>query len=75
MSGVVGSYDDYIGFLASQRKSIEALKVAEVSRAQTLTQGLGVASSPPLNRAIKGFNPRYIAKTSKSIVLDYWMGH
>ncbi len=74
MSGVVGSYDDYIGFLASQQKLIEALEVAEVSRAQTLTEGLGVASSPPLNRSIKGFNPRDIAKTSKSIVLDYWLG-
>ena len=40
-SGVVGSYDDHVSFLVSQRKLIEALEVGEISRAQTLAEGLG----------------------------------
>ncbi|MGH9714354.1 MAG: CHAT domain-containing protein [Candidatus Acidiferrales bacterium] len=66
-------YDDYIAFLVSRGKSIEALHVAELSRARTLADGLRFAeSSIPFSLA--DFNPRAVAHKSGSVILEYWLG-
>ena len=73
LSGAIGSYGEYLHFLTSHHREQEALQVAEVSRAQSLVEGLGLGSSA-ISFPIKGFNPRQTAKQSSSTVLSYWIG-
>jgi len=73
VSGVVGFYDDYVSFLVSQGKIEEALEVAEFSHARTLAEGLGINASS-MRFPIRNFKPRQIAKESKAMALDYWLG-
>ena len=66
-------YDDYIHFLVAQKKSNEALRWADYSRARTLAEGLrllpkGAASGPaPLNA-------QQILRRAHGAVLFYWLG-
>jgi CHAT domain-containing protein len=73
LSDSIVLYDAYADFLVSQRRTAEALEVAEVSRARTLAEGLGINSSSSAF-PIKGFNPRQIAKRSNATILSYWLG-
>jgi len=66
-------YGDYIHFLVGQGKTDQALRIADQSRAQTLEQGLGLAShtnsidSPYLK-------PIEVARKTNATLLFYWMG-
>jgi CHAT domain-containing protein len=73
LSGVAGFYGDYIDFLVSQRRTEEALQVAEVSRARTLAEGLGF-SLPSVNFPLKNFRPQQTARQLGSTVFSYWLG-
>ena len=73
VSSAISSYEEYIRFLALQHREKEALQVAEVSRAQTLVEGLGLGSSA-ISFPIKGFNPQQTARQSNSTVFSYWIG-
>jgi CHAT domain-containing protein len=65
-------YNDYIEFLISQDKVEEALEVAEVSRAQTLAEGLGLSSK--ISFPLPNFRPRLIAQRFGATLLFYWLG-
>jgi CHAT domain-containing protein len=73
LTNATAIYDDYIHFLVAQGKSMQALQVAEYSRARTLSEGLGLlhkgtAFAPdPLNAA-------EIARRAGGVVLFYWLG-
>ncbi len=73
LSGVSGFYGDYIDFLVSQRRTEEALQVAEVSRARTLAEGLGFGLSS-VNFPLRNFRPQQTAKQLGSAVFSYWLG-
>ncbi len=73
VSGVVGVYDDYVSFLASEGKTELALEVSEVSRARTLSEGLGI-SSPAARFPDKVFNSRQFSRKANAVLLDYWLG-
>jgi CHAT domain-containing protein/tetratricopeptide (TPR) repeat protein len=73
LSGVAGFYGDYIDFLVSQRRTEEALQVAEVSRARTLAEGLGF-SSLSVNFPLENFRPQQTARRLSSTVFSYWLG-
>jgi CHAT domain-containing protein/tetratricopeptide (TPR) repeat protein len=73
LSGVAGFYGDYIDFLVSQRRTEEALQVAEVSRARTLAEGLGF-SSLSVNFPLKNFRPQQTVKQLGSAIFSYWLG-
>ncbi|MFZ3214814.1 MAG: CHAT domain-containing protein [Candidatus Acidiferrales bacterium] len=73
LSGVADFYDDYIDFLVSQRRTEEALRVAEVSRGRTLAEGLGFSSSA-VSFAAKDFHPQQIAKKVDAPIFSYWLG-
>ncbi|MGA8224868.1 MAG: CHAT domain-containing protein [Candidatus Acidiferrales bacterium] len=73
LSGAISFYDDYIGFLSAQGRTVEALEVAELSRARTLAEGLGVHTGA-LAFPIKGFAPARLAKQLNSVILSYWLG-
>jgi CHAT domain-containing protein len=66
-------YSDYIQFLVSRGEIEEALRIADTSRAQTLKQGLGLASqthsidSPDLR-------PTEVARKTNATLLFYWLG-
>ena len=64
-------YDDYVQFLVAQGKSREALERADFSRAQTLTEGLGIEAK---NSAGSALSPEQIAARAKATILFYWLG-
>lgn len=74
LSSVIHFYDDYVDFLVSQHRTEDALRVAELSRARTLEEGLASVgeSSAPVSRALQ---PRELAKRLKATLLFYWVGH
>ena len=73
-------YDDYVHFLVSRNRNAEALDWADLSRARTLAEGLGVAkedaprtSSDSLIAPPK-LNVQRIARAASGTVLFYWLG-
>jgi CHAT domain-containing protein len=72
LSNAITFYDDYIDFLISQGRPGDALQVAEVSRAQTLAEGLGLGSK--ILFPIPNFQPRAIAQRFGATLLFYWLG-
>jgi CHAT domain-containing protein/tetratricopeptide (TPR) repeat protein len=73
LSSAVAFYNDFIGFLISHGRVEDALEVAEISRARTLAEGLGVGSAE-VPFPIKSFQPTHIAARLKTVVLSYWLG-
>jgi CHAT domain-containing protein len=72
LSNAITFYDDYIDFLTSQGRAGDALQVAEVSRAQTLAEGLGLKSK--ILFPIPNFQPIAIAQRFGATLLFYWLG-
>lgn len=66
-------YDDYIHFLIEHSRSNQALALADQSRARTLAESFGTATSKPILRAAAS-DPRQIAQRSGSTLLFYWLG-
>jgi CHAT domain-containing protein len=60
-------FDDYIDFLVATKRPEEALRVTEISRAQTLAEGLVTAQAK--------LDPQAIAKARNATILCYWLGH
>lgn len=73
LSRPISFYEQYIQFLASHDRDQEALEVAELSRANTLAEGLGFSASS-ITFPIKGFAPRATAERLNSTILSYWIG-
>lgn len=73
LSSAVAFYNDFISFLISRGRAEDALEVAEISRARTLADGLGVGSAK-FSFPIKQFQPKQIADRLKTVVLSYWLG-
>ena len=65
-------YDDYIDFLVGHNKPDEAFRVAELQRARTLTDGLGLndANSQTFNVA----EAERAALRLRHPILSYWIG-
>jgi len=72
LSNAIAFYNDYIELLIAQGRAAEALQVAEVSRAQTLAEGLAVGSK--VSFPIPNFQPRLIAQRLGATLLFYWLG-
>jgi len=72
-ANVTHVYDNYIDFLVQQGKTLEALKIADESRALTLAEGLGVEGKNCLaSEAV--FNPQKSARGAGATILFYWLG-
>jgi len=78
LSGGIEFYDEYIGFLIRQGRSTDALRIAELSRARTLAEGLsangqaaphGAAARPSHSVA-----PQHLAQQLRATLLFYWIG-
>jgi len=72
LASVISFYNDYVNFLVARKQPQEALRVAELSRARTLAEGLGRADSVSLSAA--NFRPQKTAQRLHSILLFYWVG-
>jgi CHAT domain-containing protein len=73
LSTSIEFYEDYVNFLVAHRRPNDALRVAELSRARTLVEGLtpelaaSHAKEPPVNA-------ERIAERMKQTLLFYWIG-
>jgi len=73
MTRTIEYYEAYISFLSLRREVEKALNVAEVSRAQTLAEGLGFHSSLTTFSS-SSFRPRQIAKRLNTTIISYRLG-
>jgi CHAT domain-containing protein/Flp pilus assembly protein TadD len=73
LSNAKSLYDDYVQFLVSQGETGKALQVADFSRAQTLTEGLGMRKGRGTFRP-EEFDPRQAAREENATILFYWLG-
>ena len=74
LSGGIEFYDNYIDFLIRRTRPADALRVAELSRARTLAEGLETAAdkAKPNRSAVQ---PQQLAARLKATLLFYWIGH
>jgi CHAT domain-containing protein len=72
LSSAIQFYDAYINFLIGQRRPLDALKIADVSRAQTLEEGLSSKDEGQTQRA--AIDPQDIARRMNATLLFYWVG-
>ncbi len=73
ISGGIEFYQDYVDFLVAHGRPEDALRVAELSRARTLTEALAsTAQAASLNT--RNLRPQQIAQKMKATLLFYWVG-
>ena len=74
LSSAIEFYDDYVDFLIARGRPNDALNIAELSRARTLTEGLASATeAASLNPG--DVRPQQTAKKLNALLLFYWVGH
>jgi CHAT domain-containing protein len=66
-------YEDYVDFLVAHGRSGDALKVAELSRARTLVEGLSTQEAAS-QLSVAAIRPELVAQKEKQALLFYWMG-
>ena len=66
----IGFYRDYVDFLMTHGRQARALEIVEASRAQILSDRLGVDYSP---RALRGGQYKRLAAQSHAVLLSYWL--
>jgi CHAT domain-containing protein len=73
ISGGIEFYDDYVDFLVAHGRAADALRVAELSRARTLTEGLASAWQAA-TLSTRDLKPQQIAQKMNATLLFYWVG-
>ncbi|PYU16715.1 MAG: hypothetical protein DMG37_01725 [Acidobacteria bacterium] len=73
LSTAIRFYDAYVNFLVGQKRSLDALKVADLSRAQTLEHGLSSGSGEK-STSPEQIHPQEIARRWNATLLFYWLG-
>jgi CHAT domain-containing protein len=73
LSSAINFYGDYIDFLISQHRMNDALRLAELSRARTLAEGLGTGGKAARVSAMD-VHPEQLAGRLKATLLFYWLG-
>lgn len=73
LSGAIEFYDDYVNFFLRRGRPEDALVVAELSRAQTLEEGLagGKEAAAVTKRTVPS---RELARRLRATLLFYWLG-
>ena len=70
-SSLVRYYQDYVDFLVAKHREIDALQVAESSRARVLAEKLGRIDRSGLGE--KRYDYRRLARATGTILLSYWL--
>jgi CHAT domain-containing protein/Tfp pilus assembly protein PilF len=73
LSGGIDFYNDYVDFLVHRNRPLDALRVAETSRARMLLEGLSL-NQKSSSRAIPVVQPQQLAKRLQATLLFYWVG-
>jgi CHAT domain-containing protein len=73
LSSAIEFYDAYIGTLIDRHRPLDALKVADLSRSQTLEQALP-ASNASQSKSRNSFDPQSTARRLNATLLFYWLG-
>jgi CHAT domain-containing protein/uncharacterized protein HemY len=73
LSSAIEFYDAYVDFFVEQKRSLDALKIADLGRAQTLEVGLS-SNTPGKASRTAMLNPQGIARRLNAVVLFYWLG-
>ena len=73
LSNAIQFYDQYINFLLGLHRPLDALKIADLSRAQTLEHGLSSATVKGTSH-VATFDPQAIARQRNATLLFYWLG-
>ena len=73
LSTAIRFYDAYVHFLINQKRPLDALGIADLSRAQTLEVGLS-STSHARRSSLRSANLPAIARRLNATVLFYWLG-
>jgi CHAT domain-containing protein len=73
LSSAIDFYDEYIDFLMRQGRPEQALRIVDLTRSQTLAEGLSSASKPSPAHFV-GLPPRQLAQKLHATLLLYWLG-
>jgi CHAT domain-containing protein len=73
LSSSIEFYEDYVDFLVAHGRSGDALKVAELSRARTLAEGLSSTAEAVRLTAV-AVRPQQVAQWVGQTLLFYWIG-
>jgi CHAT domain-containing protein/tetratricopeptide (TPR) repeat protein len=73
LSGGIDFYNDYVDFLVRRNRPLDALRVAETSRARMLLEGLSLDQKSS-SKAIPVVQPQQLAKRLQATLLFYWVG-
>jgi CHAT domain-containing protein/Tfp pilus assembly protein PilF len=74
LSSAIEFYDAYVNFLVEQKRPLDALKIADRSRAQTLEVGLSSSTQGKTSESAVLFNPQGIARRLNATLLFYRLG-
>lgn len=88
LTSVIRFYDAYVNFLIAQKRPLDALEIADKSRAQTLERGLASSVNGTANGATGlaesgkardleqtvAFRPQETARRLNATLLFYWLG-
>ena len=72
LSSAIEFFDAYIRVLIEQNRPLDALRVADLSRSQSLDEGL--AKKVSRSSGLKPFDPQSIARRTSATLLFYWLG-
>jgi CHAT domain-containing protein len=73
LSGAIDCYDDYIDFLIQHGRVEDALRVADLTRSQTLAEGLALSNKAGAGSSRKP-PPRQLAQELHAALFVYWIG-
>jgi CHAT domain-containing protein/tetratricopeptide (TPR) repeat protein len=73
LSGGIDFYSDYVDFLVRRNRPLDALRVAETSRARMLLEGLSVDQKSS-SHAMPVVQTQQLAKRLQATLLFYWVG-
>jgi CHAT domain-containing protein len=73
LSSAIRFYGAYVNFLVDHNRPLDALRVADLSRAQTLEHGLSANPQEKPSQA-SPFDPQAIARRLNATLLFYWLG-
>ena len=76
LSNAIRFYHAYIGFLIAQNRPLDALKIADLSRAQTLEHGLSSSTNGTNGKGGQSAasRPQEVARRLNATLLFYWLG-
>ena len=74
LSSSIDFYDDYIDFLIQHRRVEDALLVADLTRSQTLIEGLTLSANKSSAHPATKQSPLELARKLHATLLIYWLG-